>query len=252
MPQSPSLFSQAKPENNCPNCLLMKLGGMLVQPEKQGILNLKAKSADLSQIKLYLTLKFNEQEEKLSGTSFKFGLRGGKLTLRWENGKISPASSILNGSFVLSEQLGQHNPEGSNSQNCVKFHLNQTKAQVKTNLKTQETTDIKRLGQFNEVSQVSNQGKQDNLCWVLSGNNTILKGLLKPTLLGTLTLTAKPCRVEATFWISPQDIELRDTTGLLPDTLSKKKRLVIERAIARRLMKRRLNPYLSRQILRYE
>ena len=248
-PLSPS--SQVKPENKCPGCLLMKLQGMLLPPEKQGIFKLQAKSAATDQIKLYLALKFNEQEEHLPSGSVKIGLRGGKLTLKLDQGKIYPASPILNGSIALSGQQGRANQEGSDSSYCITVSLSQRKPGATARLDTDKTINRTQQNQ-SPIPPVSDPGVQENLTWVFVGNNSILKGLLKPTLLAILNVIALPCRVEATFCVSPQDIYVTYTPGLLPQTLSKKKRVIIERAIARRLVKRKWNPYLSRQELRYD
>lgn len=253
MPQPLFPSSQALPENKCPDCLFMNLEGMLVQFEKQGIFNLKTKSSATNQIKLSLTLNFNEQEEPLPVGCLKFGLKGGELKLRLENGTFSLASPGLNGAFELSVPQERHNHEGSDDQSCVTISLGERKPGVKASLGTQKTAEKVKQPQF-PVSQVSDRGSLENPTWVFLGekDNSILKGLLKHTLLGTLTVTAKPCRVEATFCVLPQDIYITDIAGVLPHTISKKKRLVIERAIARRLLKRKLNPYLSRHELRYD
>lgn len=251
MPQPLSPSSQAEPENKCPDCLFMKLGGMLVQPEKQGMFNRKVKSTATDQIKLYLTLKFNEQEEQLPGGRLKFGLKGGKLTLRLENGRISLASPILNGSFALSGQQGTQNQEGSDVQSCVTVSFSERKPGVNASLDTHKTTGRTQPCQ-SHAPQVSDRGRKENLSWVFVGNSSILMGSLKPTLLGTLNVIAKPCRVEATFCVSSQDIDITDTAGLLPHEIAQKKRVVVERAIARRLLKRKMHPYLSWQELRFD
>ncbi len=231
----------------------MKLEGRLVQPEKQGIFNLKSKLAIPDQIKLYLTLQFNEHEEPLPSGRIYFGLKGGTLKFKLENGKIALASPGLNGSFELSRHQEKQNQDSSDYQSCVTVSLRERKPGVNANLDTQNPVEKTEHSQFSN-SQVSAQGSEDNPTWVFVGEKEkpVLKGLLKPTLLGTLNVTAKPCRVEVTFCVSPQDIYITHTEGLLPQTISKKKRAVIERAIVQRLFKRKLKPYVSRQELRYE
>lgn len=245
--------SQSRPENKCPACLSIKVEGMALQTEKQGVFQRKTKLVTTDRIRLYLNLKFNEQEEQLPNGRLKFGLRGGKLTLKLENGRISPASPILNGSFALSGQPDPQNQENNDSQTRITVSFYEKKPGVKGSLGTQKIAEKTQQGEL-PISQVSDRDEKNNPTWVfvIENDNSILKGLFKRALLGTLNVTAKPCRVEAIFYVSPHDIKITDTAGLLPDGISKKKRVVIERAIARRLLKQKMNPYLSRQELRYD
>jgi hypothetical protein len=97
-------------------------------------------------------------------------------------------------------------------------------------------------------------GSKENPVWVfgVDKDELVLRGLLKNALLTNLNVTAKPCAVEATFQVLPRDVYLTEAEGLWPKNISKKKIVVIERAIARRFLERKLKPYLSRQILRYD
>lgn len=253
MPQSLSSSSQTESENKCPTCVSIKLEGKLIQAEKQGIFSLKAKSTATDQIKLYLTLQFKEQEQPLPFSRLKFGLTGGELKLRVENGIISLASPGLNRAFELSGQQERQNQESSDAQSCVTVSFKEKKPAIKGSLGTQKIAEKAEPNQLS-ISQVSTQGSQEILTWAVLGeqNNSILQGSLQPILLGTVKVTAKPCRVEAIFSVSPQDIGITDGTGVLPHTIGKKKRVVIERALVRRLLKRKLQPYLSRYELRYE
>ena len=253
MPQSLPSSSQILIEDKSPTCVSIKLEGKLVQSEKQGIFNLKRQSAAPDQIQLYLTLQFKEQEHSLPLGRLKFGLTGGELKLRVENGIISQATPGVNQAFELSGQKGRQNQEGSDSDSCVTVSFQEKKTTIKGSLGTQKIAEKVEQNPLS-VSPVSTPSSPEILTWAVLGepNNSILQGSLSPTFLGTLKVTAKPCRVEAFFSISPQDIRITDTTGLLPHTLGKKKRVVLERALVRRLLKRKLKPYLSRYELRYE
>ncbi len=253
MPQSLPPFSQTLPENQFPSCLSLKLEGRRIQAEKQGIFNLKAKSAATNQIQLYLALQFNEQEEPLPGRCLKFGIKGGELKLRVENGELSLASSGLKGAFELSGEQGNYNLENGNYQSCVTVSLRQRKPGAQASSGTRKTAKKEEQAQ-RAVSGSSTQGLQENPTWVFVGhkNDSILQGSLNRTLLGTLRVKALPCRVEAIFCVSPEDIYITDTAGLVPHRIGKKKRVIIQRAIARHILKRKLKPYLSRQELRYD
>ena len=231
----------------------MKLVGRQVQPEKLGMFNLKPKLATPDPIKLYLTLQFNEHGEALPSGRIHFGLKGGTLQLKLENGKIDLASPGLNGSFELSRQQEQPNQDSSDYQSCVTVSLRKQKPGVNANLDAHKQAGKTKQSSLCQ-SHASAQDAEENPSWVFVGekNQPVLKGLLKPTLLGILKVTAKPCRVEVTFCVAPQDIYITHAEGLFPPTISKKKRLVIERAIAQRLFKGKLKPYVSRQELRYD
>jgi hypothetical protein len=247
------LSSQSEPENKCPACLSIKLEGMVIQSEKQGMFQRQTKLPATDQIRLYLNLQFNEQEEQLPNGRLKFGISGGKLTLKLENERISLTSPILNGSFALSEQQDRQNQEGNDFHRCVTVSFCEKKPGIKGNLGTQKIAGKTQHSELS-VAQVSPHGSQHNPSWVFvaENDNSILKGLFKRTLLGSLNVTAKPCRIEAIFCVSPHDIKITDMAGLLPYGISQKKRVIIERAIARRLLKQKMNPYLSRQELRYD
>lgn len=110
--------------------------------------------------------------------------------------------------------------------------------------------------------QVTTKGSEENPAWVfeVETGEPDLKGLLKPDLkgllknasLGTLNVTAKPCRVEATFEVSKRDVYLSDAEGLWPQNISRNKKAVLERMIALRLLESKLKPYLSQAQLQYD
>ncbi|MEW6496702.1 MAG: hypothetical protein AB1589_29890 [Cyanobacteriota bacterium] len=252
MQQPPPPSSPLQPENKYPNWLYMKLEAIAVQAEQPGIFKLKSKSLSTEQIQLYLTLQFNEYREPLPRGQIRLGLKGGELKLRLDNGNIPLPSRKLNGSIELIRQPGKPNQNGMASQPDATVPLRESQVEEPANLALKEIQKNTQQSLFT-VCQVTAQGSEEKPSWVFAAekDQPVLRGLLKRALLGTLQVTAKPCRVEVTFCISPQDIYI-DTEMLLPNTISKKKKTVIERALVRRLLKRKLTPYLSRQELRYE
>lgn len=232
----------------------MKLEGIRVQPEKQGIFKPKPQLAATDQIKLYLSILFNEPGERSQGGQIEFGLKGGELRLRLENATMPSASRQLTGLFDLSGQKTRQSQQGKkDNQGSVTVRASEGNPGAKASLDIQETLGKTDGYQF-PVCRITSRGSEENPTWVFAGekDKPVLKGLLKRVLLGTLHMTAKPCIVEATFCISSEDIYITNTDKLLPQAIGKKKKIVIERAIARRLLKRKLKPYLSRQELRYE
>ncbi len=140
----------------------------------------------------------------------------------------------------------------------IKFNLKGGQLRLKLNngkmpLASRElgvSTDQSQVTPF----QVTTKGSVENPTWVfeVETGKPGLKGLLKNVKLGTLDVTAKPCCIEATFEVSPQDVYLTEDEVLWPQNISKKRRVVIERAIVSCFLKRKLKPYLSRQELRYD
>lgn len=231
----------------------MKLQGIPVRIEKQGVFKLKTKLAATDQIELYLTLQFNEQEEQLPGGRIKFGLKGGVLRLRLENGTIPLASRVLGSSCKFSIQKDRQPQEASESQSTGRVSLTENKLGEKATLDTHKTPERIDRNQF-IVCQVTTQGSENSPVWIfeVERGKPVLKGSLNNAKLATINVTAKPCRVEAIFFVSPRDVCLTEAEGLWPQNISKKRSAVITRAIAHRLLKQKLKPYLSRQELRYD
>lgn len=245
--------SQLEPENKCLGCLFMKLEGILVQQELQGNLASEQKATPAKQIQLRLTLQFREQRELLVGGHIKFGLKGGKLRIKLQNAQFPLLASEVERSFELSVQKKRQPPAASQNPSDLTPALPENKQGVKANIAAQKPAQKTDSVQFVSC-QVTVKGSQENPIWVFTvdKNESVLKGLLKNVVLTTLDITAKPCCVDATFEVSPQDVYLTEAEGLWPQHISKKRSVVIERAIARRFLEEKLKPYLSRQELRYD
>jgi hypothetical protein len=204
-----------------------------------------------TQINLHLTIQFNEQQEQLLEGRIKFGLKGGKLSVKLKNGKISLSSNHLSGSYKLAIQQERQQEKSENQ--SVDTSLSEGKLEGKTNPTPKNTTGRTDNIQFT-TCQVTLKGSEEIPVWVIGVESTesVLKGLLKNALLATINVKAKPCYVEAIFHVLPQDVCLSEAEGIWPQNISKKRRLIIERAIVRHFFKRKLMPYLSRQQLRYD
>ena len=245
--------SQPEPENKCLGCFFMKLEGIPVQPQKQDILNLKPKFAATEQVNLHLTIQFNEQRELLLGGHLKFGLKGGKLRIQLENSEIPLESRQLIGSFELSIQTERPQQEDSQNQSTVRDSVAKDQSKVKANLNKNQPVAATDKFQVT-VCQVTTTGSQENPAWIfeVERGEPVLKGFLKNATLATMNVMAKPCSVQATFEVLPQDVYMTEAKGLWSQNISKKRRAVIERAIIRRFLERKLMPYLSRQELRFD
>jgi len=241
-----SAMPPQEPENKCLGCLFMKLETIPSQTQKP------SQSTTTTPINLHLTIQFNEQREQLLEGRVKFGLKGGKLSVKLKNGKISLSSSHLSGSCKLAIQQEQEQ-EDSENQSDREASMGKGKLEEKINPSPKKTTGRTDNVQFT-TCQTSIKGSEVIPVWVfgVEPSEPVLKGLLKNALLATINVKAKPCYVEAIFHVLPQDVCLTEAEGIWPQNISKKRRLIIERAIVRHFFKRKLMPYLSRQQLRYD
>ena len=253
MQQSLPTSSQPEPENKCLGCLFMKLEGILVAPEQPTTSQLQPKSATTEQINLYLTIQFNEQRELLIGGRIQFGLKGGKLKIKLKNAEIALESRKLDGVIELFTQNQRQQQQGCEIQTSIKASLNGSQPIVKTN-PDKNYAEGKTNKFQSSVCQVTTSDSNKDPTWVFEviRDEPVLKGLLKNVFLTTLNVKAKPCCVEATFEVSPQDVYMTEAEGLWPENMSRTRITVIERAIARRFLEGKLKPYLSRHELQYD
>jgi hypothetical protein len=216
-------------------------------------MKLEGKRVQSDQIDLYLTIDFNEQCELLPSGSVSFGLKGGQLKLTLENGKIPYEFRDLTGSFELSHPKERQESQARKALSNVEFLGAETHAKPKASNGTEESEST--TAQFQVTTcQIATKGSQTNPGWVfeVETGEPILKGSLKNVKLATLKAIAFPCRVEATFEVSLQDIYLTKTEGLWSQNINRNQQIVLERGIAQLLLKRKLKPYLNRVELRYD
>jgi hypothetical protein len=99
-------------ENRCPDCLYLKLEGKTVG--KQGLF-----APIQNRIDFDLDINFNEQWEQMPGGRIKFGLTGGELRLKLENGSIPYELRELKSKFELAipkerqQQVSQDSKEAA-------------------------------------------------------------------------------------------------------------------------------------------
>ncbi|HBB35641.1 MAG TPA: hypothetical protein DDZ80_26450 [Cyanobacteria bacterium UBA8803] len=237
----------------------MQLEGIPVLPENPDYLELLP-TLQRSQIDLHLTIRFNEQWQPLREGRVKFGLKGGELRLKLENGEIPHESRQLAGSVELVRLTLE--PESAKNKEPKKFDrlsrnsnsaLVVTKASDRTPMVSGQPSDTTSLNQAS-VCHITVKVSEENPTWIFEEERgePVLKGLLNKVKLATLTITAFPCRVEAIFEVSRRDICLTDAEGLWPPDLSRNKRAVLDRLIIQRLLEPQFQPYLSRAKLHYD
>lgn len=238
MQQSLPSIPSPKPENKCPECLFIDLQGILVQSDG---------------IDLNLTINFNEQWEALKGGRVKFGLKGGELRLKLENSKSPYEFRKFTRLLTVELIMGRDTTGSYKTTGSAGLSVEKEKAGVSTNFSAEEQYGATDKFQFT-TCQVTTKGSEENPIWdfrVKTGE-PVLIGSLTNSKLATLSVTKKPCCVEATFEISKRDVYISEGEGLYPDNISRNKRAWIEREIALWLLETKLNPYMSRVRLQYD
>ena len=205
-------------ENKCPECLVLEISGEIVAAK--GLLP-SLKKSESEAIALFLRIGFNEQlvNEQWLNFSFgrvKFGLQGGELRLKLENGKMpselrnQDLKKLLKTNYVIERQIGE---------------------------------------------EQENKSQDDQPVWVFENKNTIgqpvLRGLFS-CLLGYVLVEALPCQVEVEFVTEIQQVVITGLENPFNDDISGSKLKAFELGIAKLFLKHKTQPYLSRQVLRYE
>lgn len=227
------------PENKCPECLFLDL-------EKVSILEGILKQPSANKIDLYFTINFNEQWENLIIGRVKFGIRGGELRLKLDNGKIPYASRSFNSplsvSTVVEIELGQ----SSENVNEVGASLSVDKPGLTA--KRNEKSTLGRKEKFQEtIFNISTKGSEEKPTWVFKANrdDMVMIGTLTDKKLATMEIISNPYSITATFEISMRDVRLTDSEGL-PSDISRNKWAWIERRIILWLLESKLKPYMSK------
>ncbi|NEO34403.1 MAG: hypothetical protein F6K36_29190 [Symploca sp. SIO3C6] len=260
MEKSISPIVSSEPDNKCPGCFYMELDGNSVKPEKYSWLKFfNPPQTANEQITLYLTINFNEQWESLGIIGIvtfpgrvKFGLKSGELKFKLKNGEIPYEDRQW--ITPLDVEITKERQEQKSSKNKIGLEpsLASDKAGIKASLGTDKTESKTDKFQFN-TSQISTKGSRENPVWSFEVETgaPILKGMLGKTELGTVTVTGKPCYVEATFEVSRQDIKVTNSEGPWLKELIPEVRASLDIAIITLLLKHKVQPYLSRVELQY-
>lgn len=248
----PSL-SQTEPENKCPDCLQMTLTGIPVQTVEPPDYLEFLQSFQTRQIDLYLTLQFNQQWESFPQGRIQFGLKGGALRLRVEGGEV-PYESRIMGSLELVLPTVERDAE---AQVSISDRIPSALA-VSTLVLQGNDISIPGLPisqtHSPSICHITTKVTEENPAWIFEEEQgqPILSGSLNRIKLATLQVSALPCRVDATFEVSRQDICLTQVQGLWPPEISRNKRAVLDRLIIQHLLERKLQPYVSRVELHYD
>lgn len=233
-------------ENKFPDCLTMELK---VEPVSTGIFS----SREREQLKIYLTIQFNEQWVQTLLGRVRFGLKGGELRLTLKNGKIPLAARKLSGSFEPAVDKERKQQESKENHSQVEASWDKNKPGVKANHREKNTGGTTDGFQFIDY-QITTKGSEETPAWVfeVKTGQPVFKGLLKEVELGTIDVIAKPCYIEATFEVSMPDVHLTGAEGLWSPEISREERVVLDRKIALLILEHQLKPYLSKVVLNYD
>jgi hypothetical protein len=231
----------------------MDIEGTLIQPEKSSFFNiLSSPQTAREQIKLHLLINFNEQWESLPCGRIKFGLKSGELKLKLQNSQMPYEDRQLAVPLTVHIQKERQEQRSSTNKIGLEPSGDSAKAGVKVKLGTEGTENITDNFAITD-SQISLKGNNENPAWSfqVETGEPLLKGLLEKTELGTLTVTGKPCYVEATFEVSRSDIKVILGEGIWGKNLIPEKREALEIKLAKVLLNKKLGSYLSRVKLHY-
>jgi hypothetical protein len=129
-----------------------------------------------------------------------------------------------------------------------------TKVGLKVNLGNNQKNSQCDKFQF-EIAQISHKGADDQPVWVFENKTE------EPVLIGELAdslgkilieIEDKFCSVEATFTPEMRQVVITGLENLFRDDISRNQFKALELKLAQSLLKQKTQPYLSRQVLRYD
>jgi hypothetical protein len=253
MEESLTPITVSKPENKCSDCLYITLEGNLIQQQKQSIFRpFQPKQATSEKISLHLLINFSAQWQSLGVGRIKFGLKGGELKLKLTNCKIPYEDRRFVQPLDVSVQKERQDQKGNKTKTSIEPSWNDGKAKAKVKLGTEQTEN--RADKFQITPyQISSKGSEVNPIWEfkVETGEPFLEGTLGKEELGILTVSDKPCFIEATFEVSQRDVEFIEAEGLWLKNIIPEQRTALDIALVKRLLKHKLTPYLSRVELQY-
>ena len=231
--------------NRLPNCLSMDIKGERIFRFP----NLFAKRDEYKQIDLFLTIRFNEHWYDLPGGRIRFGINGGQLTLKLENGEIPLDLIDLSGPFNLAVSVKRVKKDTTKGKKGVKVSAQGGEISQESEETAEYSDEISFI-----ACQVTTKGTNTNPVWVFEEKQEerVLKGLLKSAKLATMNILAKPCVVRAEFDISNKNIQITDFEGIWFQNITPGKRITIDRMIVNALLKEVVQTHLSEQVLKDE
>jgi hypothetical protein len=242
-------------DNKCPECLHLEISGEPVASESKGPFSLFKKS-EPEAFSLSVRINFNQQWLVFSFGRVKFGLRGGELRLKLENGQMpselrnEALKKILARELEIERQLGGEQESKSQLEGTVTPDLPKASLKgVREQRQKESQGDKFQL----KIAQISHKGANNQPVWVFENRTgePVLIGELADSL-GKMLIAGVPWSVEATFTHEMRQVVITGLENLFKDDISGHKLNVFELALAKLFLKHKTQPYLSRQVLRYE
>jgi hypothetical protein len=242
-------------ENKCPECLHLEIWGELVAPESKGIFPNRKKS-EPEAIDLFVRINFNEQWVDFSFGRVKFGLQGGELRLKLENGKMPSELRNKDLKKLLERDLSVERQSGGEQErkSQVKGSLAPDLSKAGLEAVGEDRQKDSRSDKFQlKIAQISHKGADDQPVWVFENKSgePVLIGELADCL-GKMLIESIPWGVEATFTPEMRQVVHTGLENLFKDDISGSKLKALELGVAKLFLKHKTQPYLSRQVLRYE
>lgn len=242
-------------DNKCPECLHLEISGEPVASESKGPFSLFKKS-EPEAFSLSVRINFNEQWLDFRFGRVKFGLRGGELRLKLENGQMpselrnEALKKILARELEIERQLGGEQESKSQLEGSITPDLSKANLKgVREKRQKESQGDKFQL----KIAQISHKGANNQPVWVFENRTgePVLIGELADSL-GKMLIAGVPWSVEATFTHEMRQVVITGLENLFKDDISGHKLNVFELAVAKLFLKHKTQPYLSRQVLRYE
>jgi hypothetical protein len=242
-------------ENRCPECLHLKISGEVVTG-KSFLPSLKKSEPNV--INLFVRINFNEQWINFNFGRVKFGLSGGELRLKLENGKMPSELRNQDLKKSLERELSVERQSGGEQErkSQVKGSLAPDLSKASLEAVGEDRRKDSRSDKFQfKIAQISHKGADDQPVWVFKNKSG------EPVLIGELTdslgkmlidVEEKFCRIEATFTPEMRQVVHTGLENLFKDDISGSKLKAFELGVAKLFLKHKTQPYLSRQVLRYE
>lgn len=247
-------------ENRCPECLHLEISGEVVAPESKGFWP-SPKKSEPDAIDLFVRINFNEQWITFSFGRVKFGLLGGELRLKLENGKMpselrnKDLKKVLEREYAIERQVGGEQERKSQVKGSLAPDLSKAGLEaVGEDRRKDSRSDKFQL----KIAQISHKGADDQPVWVFENKTRepVLIGELADSL-GKMLIEGIPCSIEAIFTPEMRQVIVTGLENLLGDDIGDRKLSILqlslfELGVAKLFLKYKTQPYLSRQVLRYE
>ncbi|MBD1995091.1 hypothetical protein H6G00_00415 [Leptolyngbya sp. FACHB-541] len=192
-----------------------------------------------NELDLGLTISFSGEQEidvpggrrlGLPGGRAAFGIKRGQLRFVLQNCKLPLEETALLKPFKVSIEVEKQRTKSNEVQ--AGAALDSRSIGAKATEGSAEKITV-------EVFQVKKIGSEAKPAWIFEayGDRTVLEGMLRETLLGTLQIDKLPCEIAADFTVRGEDVQLTwGQIGLAKD-IHRNKLALLERAIALRYIK---------------